>query len=264
MLPYWAHLIWISIAFMVLERLFPWRRQALLRPGWITDLIYLVFNGHFLSLLMAPVALWLASRIDGLVVPLAGRAHLAGWAPWAQFLVAFFVIDFMQWCVHNLLHRVPWLWPFHKVHHSITTMDWAGSMRFHWLEVVVYKSLQYLPLLLLGFDARVLFFLALFSTAMGHFNHSNMSVPMGPLRYLFNHPTMHIWHHDHTLHLRAGCNFGINLSLWDWLFGTADMPADTEQPQRLGFDGIEGFPAQVLSQQLVPLTLFGVGKKSRP
>jgi len=47
---------------------------------------------------------------------------------------------------HNLLHRVPWLWTFHKVHHSITTMDWIGNWRFHWMEIVVYKTLQWLPL----------------------------------------------------------------------------------------------------------------------
>jgi hypothetical protein len=37
-------------------------------------------------------------------------------------------------------------WTFHKVHHSITTMDWIGNWRFHWIEIVVYKSLQWLPL----------------------------------------------------------------------------------------------------------------------
>ena len=51
-------------------------------------------------------------------------------------------VDFIQWGIHRLLHRVPFLWGFHKVHHSIIEMDWNGSMRFHWLEIVGYRSLQ--------------------------------------------------------------------------------------------------------------------------
>ena len=31
------------------------------------------------------------------------------------------VADFLQWLIHNLLHRVPVLWKFHRVHHDIST-----------------------------------------------------------------------------------------------------------------------------------------------
>ena len=89
-----------------------------------------------------------------------------GWPWWAQLVVAFVAIDFIQWSIHNLLHRVPALWEVHKVHHSIQTMDFWGSMRFHFGEILVYKSLQYMPLALLGFDGRALFVLAVASTAI--------------------------------------------------------------------------------------------------
>jgi sterol desaturase/sphingolipid hydroxylase (fatty acid hydroxylase superfamily) len=253
-IPYWASLVVISLAFTIAERLWAWRDQPLLRRGLATDLIYVVFNGHFLALLLAPVAGRLAPEMDALVIPVLGDAHVAGWPWWGQFALAFFAIDLIQWGIHNLMHRVPWLWTVHRVHHSITEMDWLGSMRFHWLEIVVYRSLQYLPLLLFGFHWEVLAWLAVFSTAMGHFNHANLSVPLGPLRYLLNHPTMHIWHHDVDLHGSHGCNFGINLSLWDWVFGTAHVPQDAEQPESLGFRGRSRFPAGFLAQQAVPLT----------
>ncbi len=253
---YWIYLSAASLVFVGLERWQPWRHQSLVRRDFVTDLVYLGFNGQVLALILAPFITRMTFTTNPLVASVLGHSHVSAWPLWAQFLLAFFVIDFIQWGIHNLMHRIPQLWVIHRVHHSIVDMDWLGSMRFHWLEVVVYKSLQYVPLLLLGFHWQVMFWLAVFSTVMGHFNHSNLMVPMGPLRYLLNHPSMHIWHHDEELHHSHGCNFGINLSLWDWLFGTAYMPETAEQPRAIGFAGLKEFPHGFLKQQLIPFDWF--------
>src|SRR5712692_1982808 len=47
---------------------------------------------------------------------------------------------------------------------------------------------------------------------------------MGPLKYLVNSPEMHVWHHVHPDAGPPDRNFGITLSLWDWIFGTAYLP----------------------------------------
>ncbi len=250
-IPYWVALLGLSLVFVFLERIKPWRRISQPRPEMVSDLLFLVFNGYFLALLLAPLAAKITPYIDHLVVPLLGKSHVAFWPLSIQFVLAFFLMDFIQWGIHNLMHRVPWLWSFHRVHHSIVDMDWLGSMRFHWFEVVVYRFLQYLPLLLLGFHWQVLAWLAVFSTLMGHFNHSNLKVRLGPLRFFLNHPAMHIWHHDLVPHGKYGCNFGINLSLWDWLFGTAFLPDNLEQPAKLGFQGVSRFPKGFFRRQIV-------------
>ena len=77
---------------------------------------------------------------------------------------------------------------------------------------------------------------------------------MGPLRYFLNHPSMHIWHHDVDLHGGHGCNFGINLSLWDWLFGTVYRTGTSEQPATIGFIGLARFPRGFFAQQAVPFS----------
>ncbi len=251
-MPYWMMLGIISLVFAALEFAWPWRSQRQLRSGLITDLVFLVFNGHFLALLLAPIAGRVTPSLDSVLIPVLGKAHVASWPIWGQFLLAFFLLDFIQWSIHVMLHRVPALWSVHRVHHSISEMDWIGSMRFHWVEIVVYRTIQYVPLLLLGFHWEVLAWLAVFSTIMGHFNHANLRISLGPLRYLLNHPTMHIWHHDKELHGSHGCNFGINLSLWDWLFGTAYMPEGEEQPTTIGFPGLSKFPRGFLAQQAIP------------
>jgi sterol desaturase/sphingolipid hydroxylase (fatty acid hydroxylase superfamily) len=248
---YW--LVGISALFVVLERLFPWRRgQSSLRPGWLRDLAFVALNGHFFSVLSASatgaLALAATSALRSLGLRLEG-SPIGGWPFLGQFAAFLILADFLQWCVHNLLHRLPWLWTFHKVHHSITTMDWMGNWRFHWAEILVYKSLQWLPLAWLGASSEAVFAVAVLTTVWGDFNHANLNVRLGALGYLLNGPRMHLWHHDQSSEGGVAKNFGIVFSMWDFVFGTAYWPRDRD-PERLGYPGIEemptGFPGEVL------------------
>jgi sterol desaturase/sphingolipid hydroxylase (fatty acid hydroxylase superfamily) len=253
-MTYWVWLAGLSALFIALERLWPRdARQRFARPGIVTDLFYMVFNGHWLGVALALLTEPLARALDAALAAQGVTLHLrvaAAW-PWGvQLAVAFVAIDLIQWSIHNLLHRVPALWALHKVHHSIQHMDFWGSMRFHLGEVLVYRSLQYVPLALLGFDGRALFVIAVVSTAIGHLNHANLRVRMGWLRYVLNGPEMHIWHHAHPSAGPVNVNFGINLAVWDWLFGTAHLPRDGSVPRALGFEGIESFPRDPLRQEL--------------
>jgi sterol desaturase/sphingolipid hydroxylase (fatty acid hydroxylase superfamily) len=248
-MSYVAWLAVISVVVVVAERIRPRRTMPLLRRALFTDLAYVVLNGHFVGLALAYVTTPLALRFDGLLDLHVDVAR--EWPLGLQLVVALVVVDFAQWCIHNLMHRVPFLWEMHKVHHSIVDLDWMGSMRFHVGEIVVYKALQYPLLAIFGFSSEVLFVLAVVGTAIGHFNHANLDVDIGPLRYVLNNPRMHVWHHarpdDGSVPM---INFGINLSLWDWLFRTAHL--EKAPPARLGFDGIEHFPTTLPGQELHP------------
>ncbi len=239
----------ISIVVLSLERAFPWRRwQRALRPALGWDLMHLVFNGHLLGVivygiaarwLLPPMDAWLADRgLHGIIY----RGEASDWPVWVQIVVALLVIDLVQWCVHNMLHRVPWLWEFHKCHHSVADgeMDWIVSFRFQWTEVVVYKLVQYLPLAWFGFGVEAVMVHAIFGTFIGHLNHANLNWDWGPLRYVLNSPRMHIWHHDYDGNARTTVNYGIIFSMWDWMFGTAKLPP--EPPRRLGFEGVDAYP----------------------
>ncbi|MFQ5753331.1 MAG: sterol desaturase family protein [bacterium] len=74
----------------------------------------------------------------------------------------------------------------------------------------------------------------------------------GIFRYLINSPRMHVWHHDTFLRGEYGKNFAVVFSMWDWLFGTAYMPA-RGQPQKPGFEKMEAFPRGLLSRLIYPL-----------
>jgi len=256
---YYFWLVGVSVLVFALERVFTWRKdQRVFRPGFAQDLFWLLFNGHFLGLALATVTGRVVGGLNamlhraGLPAP-ESLAVMQGTPLWLQAVVFFVLKDFIEWNIHRLLHRTPWLWEFHKLHHSIEQLDWIGNFRFHWGEVVVYKTLSYLPLVVLGVDWRVMLGIAVFGTLMQDLNHANIRADWGPLRYLFNSPMMHVWHHDVEVHGKGGQNFGIVLSVWDWLFGTVYWPKDAERPERLGFAGMDRYPRRLVPRFAYPL-----------
>jgi sterol desaturase/sphingolipid hydroxylase (fatty acid hydroxylase superfamily) len=76
----------------------------------------------------------------------------------------------------------------------------------------------------------------------------------GPLKYIFNNPEMHIWHHAKALpeNHSYGVNFAISLSIWDYLFKTSFIPENGRDVE-LGFEGDEKFPTDFLHQEMYPL-----------
>ncbi|MCB1043410.1 MAG: sterol desaturase family protein [Acidobacteria bacterium] len=256
--PHWHNyfywLIAISLAVYGWELIQPWRvYQARLRRDFWLDAFYMFFNFFIFSLVGYHAASEVAVHAFRDMLTMIGVEHtiairLNQWPVWSQLLALFVVRDFIHFNVHRLLHRVPFLWRFHQVHHSIVEMGFAGHLRYHWMENVVYRSLEYIPLAMIGFGIQEFIIVHLAALSIGHLNHANLVLPLGPLRFLFNSPQMHIWHHvkqlpeDHPY----GINFGISLSLWDYLFGTACIPSNGRDIE-LGFPGDESFPRDFVS-----------------
>ena len=66
-----SYVVWLggaSAAFVVIERLLPRHPQAVVRKGIVTDLAYLVFNGHYLGVLLAMTTRPLIAHIDVLLM----------------------------------------------------------------------------------------------------------------------------------------------------------------------------------------------------
>jgi sterol desaturase/sphingolipid hydroxylase (fatty acid hydroxylase superfamily) len=301
---YFWMLVVVSAFFFALEILRPWRedQQKFRRDFWL-DFFYMFFNFFLFSLIIyqaasSVVVNFFNSGIEGLTgFDLQARNPMRHWPHWGILLTGFVVRDFVQWWVHRLLHAYPRLWEFHKVHHSVAEMGFAAHLRYHWMETVVYRSIEYLPLALLGLGLHDFFLIHLFTLAWGHYNHANFSVNkrvtggitfgllallitttdphladlgggsmvaitagavllgvlvMGPyMKYIFNSPEMHIWHHAHDLpetHPR-GVNFGLTLAIWDYIWKTDYIPYDGRDV-KLGFPGVEQFPQGFVHQNL--------------
>lgn len=299
--PLWQNyfylLIAISLLFFILEIVLPWRKkQAVFRKDFWMDAFYMFFNFFLFGLIVFSAASEVVVNLftDGLA--LIGITNLVAievqqLPVWAHLLIGFVVKDFVQWWVHRLLHRVDFLWEFHKVHHSVEEMGFAAHLRYHWMENVVYSTLQYVPLALIGIGLNDFFVINIFALIVGHHNHSNLHLPewakglgfgaligifiafiavktsltgglliigitmlvgvaISPLiKYIFNSPEMHIWHHAYHLpeERKYGVNFGLTLSCWDYLFRTDYIP-HSGKDIKLGFPGKEEFPEDFLHQ----------------
>ena len=264
---YW--LLGISLVFWLLEVIVPWRQhQATIRQDFWLDGFYMFFNFFLFSLVGFNAISTIGVQAFNDFLGLFGISNLVAfevqsWPVWAQLLTLFIVRDFIQWNVHRLLHHSDFLWRFHKVHHSVQQMGFAAHLRFHWGETIVYRTLEYIPLAMIGFGIQDFFLVHIFATAIGHFNHSNIRVPLGPLRYLFNNPQMHIWHHAKHMPHRYGANYGISLSVWDYLFKTYYMPEDGRDIE-LGFEEVEKYPRSFAAQQLYPFTEGNTKAEANP
>lgn len=256
--PSWHNYFWwlvgLSVLVWGLELIFPWRKnQAAFREDFWLDAFYMFFNFFLFSLIVynsvSNVAVELFNDFLGLFgIENLVAIQVANWPGWAQFLLMFIVADFIQWNVHRWLHHSPFLWEFHKVHHSVEQMGFAAHLRYHWMETVVYKSVQYIPLAMIGFGLDDFFILHIVTILIGHLNHANVKITYGPLKYVLNNPVMHLWHHaKHLPEGSHGVNYGISLSLWDYLFGTAYIPSENEN-EPLGFENVEYFPKSFWQQ----------------
>lgn len=254
---YW--LIGISVIVWGLEIAFPWRKQqSVIRQDFWLDVLYMFFNFFLFSMVVY-------NAISDVGV-LAFNDFLGFWGlqnlvaiqvdmlpKWSQLLILLVIRDFVQWNIHRLLHRVPWLWEFHKVHHSVEEMGFAAHLRYHWMETITYRSLEYIPLAMIGFGIDDFIIVHLFTLTIGHLNHANIYLPLGPLKYIFNSPQMHLWHHAEKLPegFQYGINFGITLSIWDYIFGSAKIPYQ-DKNLKLGFPQINSFPKKFWEQIKYP------------
>lgn len=302
---YW--LIVVSLFFFVLEVVIPWRKkQAILRKDFWLDAFYMFFNFFLFSLIIYNAASDVVVNLfnDGIKLisggfDLQALNPMNNWPIWSILFIGFVVRDFVQWWIHRLLHKSDTLWKFHQVHHSVEEMGFAAHLRYHWMENVVYRTLEYIPLALLGIGLHDFFIIHIFTLAWGHYNHSNITIDkritggilgafvgvilsqnlldlqlfllplslwqsivfvaasslmgatvLGPvMKYLFNSPEMHIWHHSYDLpeDRKYGINFGLTLAVWDYIFGTAYIP-ESGRDIRLGFPGVEEFPQDFVQQ----------------
>lgn len=257
---YFTLLILASIAIWLLEIAMPWRKkQAIFRKDFWIDAFYMFFNFYIFNLIvfiaLSNTSAYLFGKLmAGIGLPDDHFFDFSYMNVWVQLLMYFLIADFVQWAIHIALHRVPFFWKVHKVHHSVKEMGFAAHLRYHFMENVFYKTGLYIVLgYLFNFKLEYAFFMHAFTIIIGHLNHANLGWDYGPLKYILNNPKMHIWHHAKDLPDTHpyGMNFGISLSLWDYIFGTSYVPASGRDIE-LGFDKIEQYPTGFFQHLIQP------------
>jgi hypothetical protein len=90
-------------------------------------------------------------------------------------------------------------------------------------------------MVILGAHPEVIPIKAMLDAMFGMFIHANINVKLGRLKYIFNSPELHLWHHANYREV-FHANFSTKFAVWDYLFGTVYDPGfkPGNQPENWG------------------------------
>lgn len=181
-----------------------------------------------------------------------GLLHRLGVKGWANVAASFVALDLANCLNHWLFHKIPFLWRFHKVHHSETHFDYSTFFRTHWGEDVLELVPGMVWIALLGPTMTATLVYEVFDRLWSQLQHSNLRLPRRmeeALSILLLTPEKHFLHHSSNP-VQTDSNYATFFA-WDRLLGTyrADDPAtvvpglaEYPEPTRLGFWALTAMP----------------------
>lgn len=156
-------------------------------------------------------------------------------------VAAILLLDYTLYLWHIGLHRVPWLWRFHLVHHVDRDLDASTALRFHFGELALSTPWRAAQIAIIGVPPRALRAWQNAVLVSILFHHSNVALPFNverALGWVLVTPRLHGRHHS-IVPEEMDSNWSSGLTLWDRLHGTLRPPAADE----VVTIGAPGFPA---------------------
>jgi sterol desaturase/sphingolipid hydroxylase (fatty acid hydroxylase superfamily) len=220
----------LGIALFLLERRWPFERQWLSNDGqMLADFAHTALNKGAVQI---GLVVSLVFGLSGGVA--AGPYWPQHWPMLLQVILGLVAIEAGLYAAHRLAHELPWLWPFHAVHHSVKRLWFWNTGRFHFVDTAMKIAFGAPLMLLIGAPAEVVNWISAITAYIGMLTHCNLDVRCGVLNYVFNTPELHRWHHS-RIPAEGNRNYGENLVLWDLLFGTWFLP-DRRPPLDIGIN----------------------------
>src|SRR3984893_13187763 len=242
-------LLLMELIYVPLERLWPqYPEQGTFRKGWTQDVVYFMSTHLPIQILSFLVLLPATQATKYLGVP--ALQQLIARIPWLlQFFLAVVVADVAEYFIHLALHKVPFLWRFHAVHHSSKALDWIAGSRSHFVDDTLVRGFILAPLML-GFSQTIIVAYLIFVTIHATWTHCNFGPNARWLEKFFVMPRYHHWHHTSQ---KEGIdkNFAIHFPWIDKLFGTYFYP--DEWPEHYGLSG-EKIAPKFFRQTIDPFT----------
>src|SRR5579862_5531252 len=237
----------MALIYVPIERLWPqYRDQGTFRDQWTLDVVYFMSTHLPIQILSFLVLLPATQAAKFLAIP--SIAHSIARLPWlVQLLLAIAVADFAEWTIHWALHKVPFLWRFHSIHHSSKALDWIAGSRSHFFDDTLVRGFILIPLML-GFSQNIIVAYIVFVTLHATWTHCNFNPSIKWLEPYLVMPRYHHWHHS-SQQEAIDKNFAIHFPWIDRLFGTYYFPQ--HWPEKYGLDG-EEIPKGFLRQTIMP------------
>jgi sterol desaturase/sphingolipid hydroxylase (fatty acid hydroxylase superfamily) len=266
----------------LLRALFP--KHIVMSRSSLADLGYFYFNLFIFGIVFG----WALLSYEGIshgaadvLTSLFGSRQPAPLPGFVSRLVItvmmFLAYELGYWLNHYLSHRIPFLWEFHKVHHSATVLTPLTNFRVHPVYMCIFLNILAVAIgsanglgnYLLGQPAAqyglsetniiLVFFIYLYV----HLQHSQLWISFtGCLGRLFMSPAHHQIHHSRNpAHFNK--NLGSCLALWDWIFGTLYIPAAERQTLEFGVEPDRAHAHTIRGELIAPFVRAALLIKER-
>lgn len=209
----------LAAALLLLERWMP--HEAAWSPGdgqGLTDVMHTLASNATIQILLvfsAAIGFSALATADG---P-PGGIWPHTWPMTAQIVLGLVASEFALYWAHRIAHQWQPLWYFHAIHHSPVKLWVINSGRFHCVDAIKSVLPGLALLVAMGAPMPVLTWLSAIGAYVGVLAHCNVAMRFGVLSRLFNTPELHRWHHSRDL-AEGNMNYGENIMVWDWVFGT--------------------------------------------
>ncbi|MEO9965301.1 MAG: sterol desaturase family protein [Reichenbachiella sp.] len=152
--------------------------------------------------------------------------------PFVQVIIAFIIVDFLDYWAHRFEHRSSALWEMHKFHHSPTEFNIISAKRVHPILDVSFKRLIYaVPFAIFGSPVITFIGFIYLRAIMSSIQHSEFKWNLGWVgKYVLISPMAHRIHHS-VQEEHFDKNLGTILVWWDKLFGTWFEPDSGQHPE---------------------------------
>ncbi len=209
------------LIFWIIEGAIPlfslhYKKNKLRHAGvnFVFTVIHLIIH-TLLAVLIIKLSDWCLENRFGLVYWF--RANIL-----MTVVIGVLALDFSSWLVHLIMHKNRFLWRFHLVHHTDTSVDVTTGLRHHPGDSIL-RGLFFLLLIFVSgapvYSVMIYQTILILATA---FTHSNIRLPRQVDRVLsivLVSPNMHKVHH-HWKQPFTDSNYGAVFSIWDRLLGT--------------------------------------------
>lgn len=221
---YWAGVI----IYLLCEQAFAYREPTVSRPRrWLANLPLSLLNGTIYHLLFTSSIVGLALAVQEKKLGLLNAVELP---EWLAIVAGVLILDFFIYIWHLLTHELPFLWRFHRVHHSDLNMDVTTANRFHLGEFLITGLIRLAVIYTFGISLTTYVLFEILVNLAVQFHHSSIRVPHRFERWwaiLFVPPFLHRIHHSVRVK-EQNSNYGVIFSVWDRLLGTLQTAVEQE------------------------------------
>lgn len=216
-------LIIIFIILFFLETRFQLRKRV--QNRWKRIVINFVVSLPaflLLRILFIPAIVWVAVKNQDWQI---GINYLFAAPLWIKSVLSFLLLDYSNYIWHILLHKLPFMWRFHLVHHTDLDLDVTTAFRFHFGEMIGSVFFRGAAVLLTGASPAMVLIYEIVFEAATQFHHSNTKLPFRferILNFLIVTPRMHGIHHS-VVKNETDSNYSIIFSFWDRMHKTVRL-----------------------------------------